>query len=82
MPFRTNRLPATRRSTRLRVSEYRVKALLTRWLTTVGDGMGSRSGGRAWGIGDDSDPEIDTEVRPSARSRRQQEARAGAELDF
>ncbi|CAK4032574.1 Hypothetical predicted protein [Lecanosticta acicola] len=48
---------------------------------TAGDGMGSRAGGRAWGIGDDSDPEVDADVRPSARSR--QQAQAGADdLDF
>ncbi|KAI5371063.1 Putative NTF2-like domain superfamily protein [Septoria linicola] len=50
---------------------------------TAGDGMGSRSGGRAWGIGDESDPEVDADVRPSARSRGQRaQARSGAELDF
>ena len=46
---------------------------------TAGDGMGSRSGGRAWGIGDESDPEVDTDVRPSARSRRAQQTQAGAD---
>ena len=48
---------------------------------TAGDGMGSRSGGRAWGIGDESDPEVDADVRPSARSRRAQQAQAGAGAD-
>ncbi|KAF2209333.1 hypothetical protein CERZMDRAFT_107179 [Cercospora zeae-maydis SCOH1-5] len=50
---------------------------------TAGDGMGSRSGGRAWGIGDESDPEVDADVRPSARSRGQRaQARSGASPDF
>ncbi|EME49073.1 hypothetical protein DOTSEDRAFT_67951 [Dothistroma septosporum NZE10] len=48
---------------------------------TAGDGMGSRSGGRAWGIGDDSDPEVDADVRPSARSRRAQQAQADVGAD-
>ncbi|KAM3415332.1 hypothetical protein BST61_g8861 [Cercospora zeina] len=50
---------------------------------TAGDGMGSRSGGRAWGIGDESDPEVDADVRPTARSRGQRaQARSGASPDF
>ncbi|CAK1354817.1 unnamed protein product [Cercospora beticola] len=50
---------------------------------TAGDGMGSRSGGRSWGIGDESDPEVDAEVRPTARSRGQRsQARSGADPDF
>jgi hypothetical protein len=45
---------------------------------TAGDGMGGRNvGGRSWGIGDESDPEVDADVRSSARSRRTQ-AQAGA----
>ncbi|KAF2716576.1 hypothetical protein K431DRAFT_350216 [Polychaeton citri CBS 116435] len=43
---------------------------------TAGDGMGGRSGARSWGIGDDSDPEVNTDIRPSARSRKQAEAGA------
>ena len=45
---------------------------------TAGDGMGGRNvGGRSWGIGDESDPEVDADVRPSTRNRRFQ-AQAGA----
>jgi hypothetical protein len=40
--------------------------------TTAGDGTGNRKGGRSWGIGDESDPEVDTESRPSNRTRRGQ----------
>jgi hypothetical protein len=45
--------------------------------TTAGDGTGNRKGGRSWGIGDESDPEIETETRSSGRTRRGQ-AGAGA----
>ena len=51
---------------------------------TAGDGMGGRAtagGGRSWGIGDESDPEVDADVRSSARSRRAQ-AQAGASSGF
>ena len=51
---------------------------------TAGDGMGGRAtagGGRSWGIGDESDPEVDADVRSSARSRRTQ-AKAGASSGF
>ncbi len=45
---------------------------------TAGDGMGGRNiGARSWGIGDESDPEVDADVRPSVRGRRTQ-AQAGA----
>lgn len=47
---------------------------------TAGDGMGGRkTSGRAWGFGDDSDPEVESETRPSARSRR---AQAGSGADY
>ena len=40
---------------------------------TAGDGMGGRRGGnRLWGFGDDSDPEVEADVRKTARSRQQQ----------
>lgn len=48
---------------------------------TAGDGMGGRAtatGGRSWGFGDESDPEVDADVRPSARTRRAQ-VEAGAQ---
>ena len=47
---------------------------------TAGDGMGSRKGGRAWGIGDESDPEVEVE-KPKTRGRAAQ-ADTGAELEF
>lgn len=48
--------------------------------TTAGDGMGGRkASGRVWGFGDDSDPEVDSDSRPSARGRRGQ---AGAGADY
>lgn len=38
---------------------------------TAGDGMGGRkASGRAWGFGDDSDPEVEAETRSGGRSRR------------
>lgn len=47
---------------------------------TAGDGMGGRkASGRAWGFGDESDPEVESETRPSARSRR---AQAGSGADY
>ena len=49
---------------------------------TAGDGMGGRAGARLWGIGDDSDPEVQANVRPSARSRRAVQAPTGAEAGF
>lgn len=39
--------------------------------------MGGR-GARAWAIGDESDPEVEQEVRPSRGRRGQQQASAGA----
>ena len=44
---------------------------------TAGDGMGGRSGAREWGIGDDSDPDVQADIRRTTRSRRVQ-ADAGA----
>ena len=48
---------------------------------TAGDGMGGRkttTGGRGWGIGDDSDPEVnDTDARYRGRGRGPQ-TQAGA----
>lgn len=40
--------------------------------TTAGDGTGNRKGGRSWGIGDESDPEVESERRSSGRNRRGQ----------
>lgn len=52
---------------------------------TAGDGMGGRrDGARSWGIGDESDPEVDADVRSTARSRSGRtatQAQAGA-ADF
>lgn len=47
---------------------------------TAGDGMGSRSGGRSWGIGDDSDPEIDTSAKAAPRAKGT--AKDADDLDF
>lgn len=56
---------------------------------TAGDGMGGRAtagGGRSWGIGDDSDPEVDANFVPSARGAggrgRRAQAEAGAAFDY
>ncbi|KAI7636971.1 hypothetical protein KC343_g965, partial [Hortaea werneckii] len=53
---------------------------------TAGDGMGGRrDGARIWGIGDESDPEVDADVRSTARSRSGRpatQAQAGAVADF
>jgi len=49
---------------------------------TAGDGMGSRKGGRGWGIGDESDPEVDDNVRPTARTTRRSEYDRSEDLDF
>jgi hypothetical protein len=49
---------------------------------TAGDGMGSRLGGRSWGIGDDSDPEVESEKKTrGGRGGRRDQQRA-EELDF
>lgn len=48
---------------------------------TAGDGMGGRSGPRAWGIGDDSDPEVDANPPPSRGRTGRPQAQAGA-ADF
>lgn len=46
---------------------------------TAGDGMGSRKGGRDWGIGDESDPEVQEANRKSSARGRRAQAQAGAE---
>lgn len=46
---------------------------------------GRRDGARIWGIGDESDPEVDADVRSTARSRSGRpatQAQAGAVADF
>lgn len=49
---------------------------------TAGDGMGGRSGARSWGLGDDSDPEINGEAANRRRGRGgRRQAEAGA-ADF
>lgn len=48
---------------------------------TAGDGMGGR-GGRSWGLGDESDPEVEKDIRATARARRAQQSQTGAGAEF
>ncbi|KAM0714953.1 hypothetical protein Q7P37_009418 [Cladosporium fusiforme] len=48
--------------------------------TTAGDGMGGRkASGRAWGFGDESDPEVEADSRSSGGRGRRGQAGAGAQ---